>query len=423
MEDYKKRCETLEVKYKDLQARHARLKLSMDVCPEKLEACAQNLERETALRARAENSLAALQERLSGILAALPLAWCAHTLDGHIHTASARFSARFGRPGQGAAGQNIRDLLPERHQNGFEQYIAQLQDETAMERTVKIRKPGGGEESVEYTAVLEKDGAGPEGVYVFVREEQAPGPKHKEGSPLCLPGTAVARVAEMGTVRDANPAFLRLFGLARESLAEGIRLESLVDEDSKDTFTARFLEARAPSGLLEGFPCGLRDGKGKTRSALALITLAEQDQSQERDRLVGFVECPAPFSGESGPATPPVRAAEDPGEVRAGEEDSGDDPEEERAEDQEDQEEGRRGWAREIGDVPGGFKEEVRRVAADACGEKGVPLRTAIAHFEREYIGRLLGMNRWHRGRVADILEVDRRTLLRKITGYGIGRP
>ncbi len=42
-------------------------------------------------------------------------------------------------------------------------------------------------------------------------------------------------------------------------------------------------------------------------------------------------------------------------------------------------------------------------------------LRAAVHEFERRYIRRLLDRHHWHRTKVAKILGVDRRTLLRKI--------
>jgi transcriptional regulator with PAS, ATPase and Fis domain len=47
-------------------------------------------------------------------------------------------------------------------------------------------------------------------------------------------------------------------------------------------------------------------------------------------------------------------------------------------------------------------------------------LRDAAAHFEKWYITRLLEKNQWRRGKVAEILGVDRRTLFRKMKTYEI---
>jgi DNA-binding NtrC family response regulator len=49
-----------------------------------------------------------------------------------------------------------------------------------------------------------------------------------------------------------------------------------------------------------------------------------------------------------------------------------------------------------------------------------LPLGAALAEFEKKYIQKLLHENRWHRNRVADILDIDRRTLFRKIKAYRI---
>ncbi|MCP4344292.1 MAG: PAS domain S-box protein [Desulfobacterales bacterium] len=48
-------------------------------------------------------------------------------------------------------------------------------------------------------------------------------------------------------------------------------------------------------------------------------------------------------------------------------------------------------------------------------------LRTAVQDFEKRYITRLLEKNRWHRGKVSSVLNIDRRTLFRKIKEYNIG--
>ena len=52
--------------------------------------------------------------------------------------------------------------------------------------------------------------------------------------------------------------------------------------------------------------------------------------------------------------------------------------------------------------------------------DKAARLREAISYFEKRYVTRLLEQNQWRRGKVADILGVDRRTLFRKIKEYGI---
>jgi transcriptional regulator with PAS, ATPase and Fis domain len=48
------------------------------------------------------------------------------------------------------------------------------------------------------------------------------------------------------------------------------------------------------------------------------------------------------------------------------------------------------------------------------------PLRQAVQHFEKEYIISLLDQHRWCRTKVAKVLEIDRRTLHRKLKEYGI---
>jgi DNA-binding NtrC family response regulator len=47
-----------------------------------------------------------------------------------------------------------------------------------------------------------------------------------------------------------------------------------------------------------------------------------------------------------------------------------------------------------------------------------LPLAAALGVFEKKYIEKLLKENRWRRNRVADILDVDRRTLFRKMKSY-----
>ena len=46
----------------------------------------------------------------------------------------------------------------------------------------------------------------------------------------------------------------------------------------------------------------------------------------------------------------------------------------------------------------------------------------SLARLEREYILRVLDATRGHRGRAADILGIDRRTLYRKLRQYGAGK-
>jgi len=48
------------------------------------------------------------------------------------------------------------------------------------------------------------------------------------------------------------------------------------------------------------------------------------------------------------------------------------------------------------------------------------PLSQAVSAFEKTYIEHLLKENQWHRSRVAAILGIDRRTLFRKMKGYGL---
>lgn len=47
-------------------------------------------------------------------------------------------------------------------------------------------------------------------------------------------------------------------------------------------------------------------------------------------------------------------------------------------------------------------------------------LRQVMSKFEKAYITNLLNQHQWNRSRVANILGIDRRTLFRKITSYGI---
>ncbi|WP_269433147.1 sigma-54 interaction domain-containing protein [Dethiosulfatarculus sandiegensis] len=53
-------------------------------------------------------------------------------------------------------------------------------------------------------------------------------------------------------------------------------------------------------------------------------------------------------------------------------------------------------------------------------GQEAQTLRAAVHEFERRYIRRILDRHHWHRAKVAKILGVDRRTLLRKIRTLGI---
>lgn len=48
------------------------------------------------------------------------------------------------------------------------------------------------------------------------------------------------------------------------------------------------------------------------------------------------------------------------------------------------------------------------------------PLRDAVSAFEKRYIHGLLDRHQWHRTKVAEILGINRRTLLRKIRNFGI---
>lgn len=59
-------------------------------------------------------------------------------------------------------------------------------------------------------------------------------------------------------------------------------------------------------------------------------------------------------------------------------------------------------------------------VAAQVVSTRPPDLRTAVRKFEKRYIELLLHENQWHRSRVAGLLRVDRRTLLRKVRALGI---
>ncbi|WP_419662427.1 PAS modulated sigma54 specific transcriptinal regulator, Fis family [Desulfosarcina variabilis str. Montpellier] len=77
----------------------------------------------------------------------------------------------------------------------------------------------------------------------------------------------------------------------------------------------------------------------------------------------------------------------------------------------------------------------------DFAGKKGAPafrperdgnytdptettdLRTALDRFEKRYIERLLNEHNWHRGKVADILQINRKTLFSKIKSHRIHQP
>ena len=47
-------------------------------------------------------------------------------------------------------------------------------------------------------------------------------------------------------------------------------------------------------------------------------------------------------------------------------------------------------------------------------------LRTAMAHFERTHIEQALIRSNWHRGNAAEILDINRKTLFKKIKTYDL---
>ena len=47
-------------------------------------------------------------------------------------------------------------------------------------------------------------------------------------------------------------------------------------------------------------------------------------------------------------------------------------------------------------------------------------LQKAVEDFEKDLIKKLLEKNQWHRGQVSKILNINYRTLLRKIKRYGL---
>jgi transcriptional regulator with PAS, ATPase and Fis domain len=55
--------------------------------------------------------------------------------------------------------------------------------------------------------------------------------------------------------------------------------------------------------------------------------------------------------------------------------------------------------------------------------DQGCPLQDAVSEYEKTYILKLLEANRWNKGKVAGILEIDRKTLYRKLSRYGMLDP
>jgi PAS domain S-box-containing protein len=55
--------------------------------------------------------------------------------------------------------------------------------------------------------------------------------------------------------------------------------------------------------------------------------------------------------------------------------------------------------------------------------DQGYPLQDAVSEYEKTYILKLLEANRWNKGKVAGILEIDRKTLYRKLSRYGMLDP
>jgi DNA-binding NtrC family response regulator len=49
-----------------------------------------------------------------------------------------------------------------------------------------------------------------------------------------------------------------------------------------------------------------------------------------------------------------------------------------------------------------------------------LPLADAVQEFEKQYITRLIVRNHGHKGKTAAMLEIDRKTLYRKLKKYGI---
>jgi len=61
-------------------------------------------------------------------------------------------------------------------------------------------------------------------------------------------------------------------------------------------------------------------------------------------------------------------------------------------------------------------------ITNDEVGREGqtTSLKEAVFNYERVYIQKLLEENRWHRGRVSKLLGIDRKTLYRKMSNYGL---
>jgi transcriptional regulator with PAS, ATPase and Fis domain len=55
--------------------------------------------------------------------------------------------------------------------------------------------------------------------------------------------------------------------------------------------------------------------------------------------------------------------------------------------------------------------------------DQGYPLQKALSEYEKTYLLKLLEANRWNKGKVAGILEIDRKTLYRKLSHHGILAP
>ena len=55
-----------------------------------------------------------------------------------------------------------------------------------------------------------------------------------------------------------------------------------------------------------------------------------------------------------------------------------------------------------------------------ALPRERLPLAEAMARFEKKYLETLLAENKWRRNKVAAQLNIDRRTLFRKMKTHGI---
>ncbi|MFP4474566.1 MAG: PAS domain S-box protein [Desulfatibacillaceae bacterium] len=429
MDDFRKRYEILQQKFQELQNRHARLKLSMDVCPAKLSACNESLEQEMLARERAQEEALMWRSRFEGVVESMPCWWFYHDTSGRLLGANGSFREFFGISDSQLDRLDLRELIPDIYQGEFDQYLGDVVDMETVEGMSRARARGGAEVVVHYLAAVEYGEEGVAGIHGFaweskevssgIRSSGGPGEDWRAGeSDLFSQNVlAVAEVSEFGAVIRANEKFLELSGLGARDIGEdgGAELDECVVEEDRDVVSKAFLSLDGLEQSRMDVPCRLQgSGRGPeparmmiTRgpsSGMRSVFLVEGAPGRSPD-LADNVRGGTAWRSAASPA-PDMDSGRPEGDGSQGGE-SGP---------------GRRGWARELADgVPESFDGEITASADKVYGEGDcVPLRMAVAHFEREYILRLLGENQWHRGKVAGILGVDRRTLLRKMRAYGI---